>query len=350
MRTKRNLVKENQLIKSSFHFENQKFGKKPHQIDEQLDLFSQDNLKSKVEVIGFDLQPSHYHALAAIQKLLTVTNYKGNAGETYLSKDSNSFKFDGVVPKIKFSKAEYLEAYGVKKYKTSRNKNEFGGKEALIALEALYHLGTQPHLIVATRHRWEKNKEVIDRYQTFSPILRICEGWEGLTQKENKALDEEPFSNIITTKHKGFIIEPCPILIDQIDSYFVLKPANMYQEIKLKFPNTSKFTYTFIDWIVNTATRKKVSSKKSKEWPDKIEIGFENLSYILRMNRYINSRNWKKIEIAINRSISIAIDLKWLSKHERIEGKTMLRKEVFYLNKNKFEQITNNNQIKQKTN
>ncbi|ADZ19041.1 Virulence plasmid protein pGP2-D [Chlamydia psittaci] len=341
---------ENQIIKSSLHLENQKFGRKPQLSEDLFELFPSICTESKIEVIGLDLQPSHYHALAAIQKLLTATNYRGNLEGSYLSRETNTFKFEGTIPRIKFTKSEYLEAYGVKKYKTSRNKNEFGGKEALIALEALYHLGNEPYLIVATRKRWNKGEEVVDRYQTFSPILRICEGWEGLTPKENKALDEEPFLNLISKKHKGFIIEPCPIIVDQIDSYFVLKPANMYQEIKLRFPNASKFTYTFIDWIVSTATRKKMNSSGSKEWPDKIEIGFENLSYTLRMNRYITSRNWKKIESAINRCIEIAIELKWLNKHERIQGKTISKKEVFYLNKSKFQQISTNKTIQSTTN
>ncbi|EPJ32078.1 virulence plasmid pGP2-D domain protein, partial [Chlamydia psittaci 03DC35] len=84
--------------------------------------------------------------------------------------------------------------------------------------------------------------------------------------------------------------------------------------------------------------------------PDKIEIGFENLSYTLRMNRYITSRNWKKIESAINRCIEIAIELKWLNKHERIQGKTISKKEVFYLNKSKFQQISTNKTIQSTTN
>ncbi|WP_100933923.1 virulence factor [Candidatus Chlamydia corallus] len=327
---------DHRVIKSSLHLESQKFGRKP---------LSSFDAESKIEVIGLDLQTSHYHALAAIQKLLSVTNYRGNAEGSYLSRETNTFKFEGIIPRIKFSRSQYLEAYGVKKYKTARNKYEFGGKEALISLEALYHLGNQPYLIVATRKRWNKREEVVDRYQTFSPILRICEGWEGLTPKENKALDEGPFINLVSTKHKGFIIEPCPIIVDQIDSYFVLKPANMYQEIKLRFPNASKFTYTFLDWIVSTATRKKMNNPTTKDWPDKLEIGFENLSYILRMNRYITSRNWKKIETAINRCIEIAIELKWLTKHERIQGKTISKKEVFFLNKTKFQQISTNNII-----
>lgn len=88
-----------------------------------------------------------------------------------------------------------------------------------------------------------------------------------------------------------------------------------------------------------------MNNNVTKAWPEKLEIGFENLSYTLRMNRYINSRNWKKIETAINRCIEIAIELKWLTKHERIQGTTISKKEVFYLNKVKFNQISTNKNL-----
>lgn len=338
-------VEKSNVIKSALHLENQKFGRKPRNLQEQIDSQNRcrDSEKNniKIEIIGLDFQPSHYHALNAIQKLLEETNYNGNMQGTYLSRYSNSFKFEGIIPRIKFSKSDFLKAYGVTKFFSTRNKMEFSGKESKIALEALYYLGSQPHLIISTRKRKEQGKEVVDRYQTVSPLVRIYEGWEGLTPFENKSLDECLILESLNGKCRGFILEPCPLLIDQIDTYFVLKPANMYQEIKLKFPNASKFAYTFIDWIVKEATLKKMfESNKDKYWPNKIEIGFESLVYALRMNSYIKSRNWKKIDVSLNRCIEIAIALGWLLKHESAKGKTIKRKEIFYLNKEKFEQIS----------
>lgn len=338
-------LEKNNVIKSALHLETQKFGKKPKNVQEQIESQDKSNELNKnsikIEVIGLDFQPSHYHALNAIQKILEETNYCGNIQGTYLSRYSNSFKFEGIVPRIKFSRSNFLNAYGVTKYFSTRNKMEFSGKESKIALEALYYLGTQPHLIISTRKRKEFGKEVVDRYQTVSPLLRIYEGWEGLTPFENKSLDEGQVLESLNSKHRGFVLEPCPLLVDQLDTYFVLKPANMYQEIKLKFPNASKFAYTFIDWIVKEATLKKMfESNKDKYWPNRIEIGFESLVYALRMNSYIRSRNWKKIDMALKRCIEISISLSWLLKHESVEGKTIKRKEVFYLNKKKFEQIS----------
>ncbi|WP_194844583.1 virulence factor [Candidatus Clavichlamydia salmonicola] len=330
--------KSNLLIKSSLHLESQKFGKKPINKKEPIPIGK--NVNSRIEVIGLDFLPSHYHALNAIQNLLAATNYAGNTEGVYLSKENNSFKFEGKIPRIIFTKSEYLEAYGVKRYLTARKKNEFGGNESKEALDALHYLGTQTHLIVSTRKRWKNGEELVDRYQTLSPILRICEGWEGLTSIENNNLDEGKEIEAINIKHKGFVVEPCPLLVDQIDSYFVLKPANTYQEIKLKYPNTSKFAYTFIDWIVKEATLKRMCKyNKEKRWPEKLSIGREALAYALRMDSYIRSRNWKKIEVAMNRCVEIAISLGWLVEHRSIQGKTISKKEEFILNKNKFHQI-----------
>lgn len=107
-------------------------------------------------------------------------------------------------------------------------------------------------------------------------------------------------------KYRGFILEPCPLLVDQIDTYL----------------------------------KKMFESNKDKYWPNKIEIGFESLVYALRMNSYIESRNWKKMDVSLNKCIEIAMALGWLLKHESAEGKTIKRKEIFYLNKEKFEQIS----------
>ena len=330
------------FIRSPIHLENQKFGRRPGRSIKISPELSKNGL---VEVIGLDFLSSHYHALAAIQRLLTATNYKGNTKGVVLSRESNSFQFEGWIPRIKFTKTEFLEAYGVKRYKTSRNKYEFSGKEAETALEALYHLGHQPFLIVATRTRWNNGSQIVDRYQTLSPIIRIYEGWEGLTDEENDDIYLTPFNSPSTRKHKGFVVEPCPILVDQIDSYFVVKPANVYQEIKMRFPNASKYAYTFIDWIITSAAKKKRKITRDNSWPENmfLNVSVKSLAYILRMNRYIITRNWKKIELAVDRCIEIAIQLGWLSRRKQIEfmdSSKLSRKEILYLNKERFEEIT----------
>ncbi|MFZ0565789.1 MAG: virulence factor, partial [Chlamydiales bacterium] len=282
-------------------------------------------------------EKKHYHALNAIQKILQETKYKGNVPGTELD-GQNNFKFTGYLPRIRMSRAQYLDAYGVKKHESSRGKWEFSGKEVEEALSALKDLHTQNHLIISRRKRWENGKELIDRIQTISPIIRIYEGWEGLTKSEDDYLNESTESEKIKEKHKGFLVEPCPLMIDQINEYFLLKPANMYQEIKLKFPNASKYSYIFLDWIIHEAHLKKGKSNP-KDWPEALEISRESLASNLRLDCYVKNRNWKRIDQIIAKCIQIALGLGWICKHETAPGKTVAVLNKFFLNKEKFDTL-----------
>ena len=328
------------IIKSSMHLESLKHGRKP---DPQMKLPFHEDGKPPIEVIGLNLEKKHYHALNAIQKILQETKYRGNAPGTELD-GQNSFKFKGYLPRIRMSRVQYLDAYGVKKHESSRGKWEFSGKEVEEALSALKDLHTQNHLIISRRKRWENGKELIDRIQTISPIIRLYEGWEGLTKTEDDYLNENVEYEKIKEKHKGFLIEPCPLMIDQIDEYFLLKPANMYQEIKLKFPNASKYSYIFIDWIIHQAHMKKGKSKP-KEWPETLEISTEALASSLRLDCYIKSRNWKRLDQIISKCIQIAIGLGWICKNDTVPGKTVTTLNRFFLNKEKFDTLHNSSAV-----
>lgn len=333
---------DNPIIKSPMHLEALKHGRRPNP---QLKLPILEEGMPPVEVIGLNLDKKHYHALNAIQKILSETKYKGNAPGTELD-GNNTFKFTGYLPKIRFSRSQYLESYGVTKYETSRGKWEFSGREGEEALSALKDLATQNHLIVVRKKRWENGRELIDRIQAITPIIHMYEGWEGLTEKEDKELNDNIETKKVKEKHKGFLIEPCPLLVEQIETYFVLKPANMYQEIKLKFPYASKYVYMFIDWIIHESHLKKGKNNK-KEWPEFLEIGQETLAYNLRLDCYIKSRNWKRIDQILKKCIQISVDLGWVNKHEETQGKTVSQLHRFFLNQKKFDCISKNTPLKQ---
>lgn len=322
------------IIKSPMHLESLKHGRQP---DPQMKMPFYEDGKPPIEVIGLNLEKKHHHALNAIQKILQETKYRGNVPGTELD-GQNNFKFTGYLPRIRMSRAQYLDAYGVKKHESSRGKWEFSGKEVEEALSALKDLHTQNHLIISRRKRWENGKELIDRIQTISPIIRIYEGWEGLTKSEDDYLSENAESEKIKEKHKGFLVEPCPLMVDQINEYFLLKPANMYQEIKLKFPNASKYSYVFLDWIIHEAHLKKGKSHP-KDWPEALEVSRESLANSLRLDCYVKSRNWKRIDQIIAKCIQIALGLGWICKHETAPGKTVTTLNKFFLNKEKFDTL-----------
>lgn len=329
-----NLTDPKTVIRSPMHLEGLKHGRKT---DLQMKLPFEEEGKPAIEFIGLNLDKKHHHALNAIQKLLQETKYKGNVpGKRH--EGNNTFQFKGFIPRIRVSKAQYFEAYGVKKNQTSRGKWEYSGFEQEEALSALRDLSTQNHLIIFRRKRWEKGKELIDRVQTVSPLIRIYEGWEGLTTREDDLINENGKNDETENKHTGFLIDPCPLMVDQVDEYFLLKPANMYQEIRLKHPNASKYSYTFIDWILHEAHKKKGKSKE-KDWPESIETSKETLATALRLDRYVKTRNWKRIDQILEKCIAIAVGLGWIKKHETLPGKTVSLLHRFHLNQDRFNEL-----------
>ena len=137
-------------VKTGLHTELLKLGKR-HK--ERKNIF--DNLDAKVkegketqniEIVGIENTKAQDKALFAIQKLLEYTDYKGNSVGQKLP-IGNDFKMNKVIlPVLRITQAQYLEAYGVKKHKTSRGKKEFSGREKERAFEALYDLSNKKYL------------------------------------------------------------------------------------------------------------------------------------------------------------------------------------------------------------
>ncbi len=254
--TARPVTKEAALVKAGLHVELQKIGSR----NKQLGLFDFVNDLGKeitdksIEVIGLDLSQAQNQALFAIQKLLTDTNYRGNIpGREY---ESKGFSFSGFLPALQFTPAQYLEAFGLTKRKTARGWEEYSAGERREALQALADL-TRPFLFVYKQTYYKDGKAVIDRIEKISPLINITRGWEALTKKEDSILGGRTATEATDEKLKAIAIEPAPIIVQGVDRYFVLKPANYAQEIRFLCPHASKFTYRLIDWLIAQAELKR---------------------------------------------------------------------------------------------
>ena len=334
--------KQNDLIRTSLHTELQKFGKKPkNNADSIFDLVPapiDDETKKainnfKINVVGIDNTQSENLALFAIQRLLSQTNYKGNMEGKQLLNDENSFKFKGYLPFMKFTPAEYLEAYGVKKKQTSRKKLEFNSNERTEAIKALRELSDKKYLLYYERKYWKDGKEVLDIIKTVRPLFNIIEGYEAIDISER----DEILSEQAEEKMKFIVIEPCPALVDQIDSYFVLKPANCYQEIRLLVGKTSKHVPLFIDYLRTEVTKREISAKGEEiNW--NLEINYENLAYKLRMESFILTKQLKRVKQTLDKCYKIATQLGYLISYETIEGKNKTIERLI-LNPDKFKRV-----------
>lgn len=334
------------LVKASLHLEQQKFGKKTIPTQGTLfDMLEQTKTKDeaknlKIEIIGINNTQAQNQALHAIQTLLTQTDYRGNLQGKKIT-GNNMWHFAGLLPTLSFPPAQYLEAFGVKKYKTSRGKKEFSGEESKRALDALLDLAITQHLIVYKKTYYEevkgKREKKIDRVEVIAPLIRILYGWKGLTQDENEQLDKG--GNTLQTDNKAvIIIEPSPLLVDQIDTYFVLKPANCYQEIRVLVGKTSKYVPLFTDFLRTEVTKREIASRGTGNKNLVIERNYQTLAQNLRMDSYIKTRNWKTIRSTLNKCYEIAKNLGYLKSYATKAGKIM---EIDYLvlNPDKFEGV-----------
>ena len=315
------------LVKAGLHIENQKWGHRPKPYQQSLfdglsDDVSKDIQEKSISVIGIDITQAQNQALHAIQALLTKTNYRGNVkGGDIIDA---GFKFSGYLPAIGFTPAEYLEAYGVEKILTGRGKEEFNTRERTRALQALVELAKKQFLFVYNRWYWKvddktkKRKWVSDRIQTIAPLIRITEGWEALSRIENVILDEGGSTKAIDAKLKAIAIMPAPIMVQDINRYFVLKPANWAQELRLLGHKPSVFTYRFIEWLFSQAEEKRRHKDALV-----INIGLMALAYKLRMGAYVRTRQSKRIRQILAKSYKIAKDLGYLKSYSTVQGETM---------------------------
>ena len=251
-----------------------------------------------------------------------------------------------ILPVLRITPAQYLKVYGVKKYKTSRGKKEFSGRESERALKALYDLSVKRCLFYYERKHWKKKKgnfeEIYDLICTIKPLIDMREGYEDLTKQERDKVKSGEHVKENDIKPKYLEIVPCPILIDQINTYYVLKPANCYQEIELLFPRASKFVYRFINYLFTQAS---IKSRKKTGWT--IEINYLKLAYKLRMNNYIKSRQKKRIKEVLGRCYEIADKLNYLLSYEHVPG-VKEEKELIKLNPEKFTKMQSKNNKRNK--
>jgi len=343
--TARPVTKEAPLVKTSLHTELQKFGHKPDQkqpglFDRFLDDTRKEIEKKDVDVIGIDITPAQEQALFGLQTLLTRTNYKGNLPGEMI--DDRGFKFKGHLPALEFTPAQYLEAYGLKKSLTGRGKEEYDGKDRAEALQALVDLAKKQVLFVyKTEYRVEnpitKKRELrIDRIETIATLIKIIRGWEALTKKEDALLDKGTHTAATDEKLRAIAIEPAPILVQDIDSYFLLKPANYIQEINLRYPwpnRPSKFTIRLINWLITEA-----EIKRRKGRPLVIETSLETIAYALRMEAWIKTRQSKRIREIITKGYRIARELGYLLSYSTVQGQTK-ELERLELNPEKFNRV-----------
>ena len=212
----------------------------------QLILGESPETDNNLQIYGLDLSVSEEKALHAIQILLDRTNYEGNLpGEIV---QSSGWKYDGYLPKLSMTFTEYYEAYGLTKI-----RGQYQGRQASESLQALHNLAESRSICYRRQRREGKGKKsrlVYDVVRVTKPLISFMEGYYDLEEEE---ADQVIAGESLPLKRKNkLVIEVSPLLVDQIDSFYLLKPTALFKEIQALQPGKrpSTININFINWLL----------------------------------------------------------------------------------------------------
>jgi len=289
-------------FRASMHAEQQKFklATESRQLILGEDTDSLDPLS-----YGLDLTESQDRALHAIQKLLSASNYQG-AGQIALN--SADFKiYDSYLPYLSMSWTDYYQAYGLE----PAGDGAYHGAQVSQARESLESL---------TDMRWMSYKKLSGKYEDGKPLydfvrvkkpliqLQYGDSYHDITEEDiqkilsGQKLSEEKEDNSRVTR---ILLLPSPILIDDVKSFYLLKPTGLHEEIKALYPGRriSRYNSLFIEYLltVDMAVMK---------------IGKETLARNLNMDALIENSQKSRIDRRIQEVLTTAKELGFLLDYE----------------------------------
>lgn len=243
-------------------------------------------------------------ALCAIQKILAKTDYKGNRpGHEIVS---NTWKWNGTLPVLAISYSEYFEAYGLER----KGDGSYYGRQAEDAIEDLRTLASRPQFTFYERKHWKNGKQLSDLIRAKAPPITLTElaSWQDLEKEEVievKAGQEVPEK----ARARGLLIEPSVLLVDSIENFYLLKPANLHKDIQQLSGNkrVSGTSSLFISWLL------------TKDSPT-VRIAKSKLIVILWLSGYIKDRHKDRAEVRLQEAFKAAKELGYLLDFQESHG------------------------------
>jgi len=280
--------------RAGLHAELQKFGRSDNKMRELLlgeDIQTED--PGSIEVYGLNnLSKNEDKALSALQILMSETDYQGNIpGETIASTDYN---WTGFIPRLAITYSDYFEAYGL-----TKTRDQYEGKQKQEALEALKSL-TQPKMISYQRSIIDKTgKKKYDIIRVIKPLISMAEGYKDLEEEEAEKV--RAGQDLPEKRHTGLLIEFSPVLVDQIETWYSLKPKTLHSEIQALYPGKhySKSISDFISWLLTL---------DKPVW----KISRDNLAIKINLGKYLEERRQKLIDQRIQEALQTALELNYL--------------------------------------
>lgn len=269
-----------------------------------------------LNVVGLDLTVLENQALHGILVLLEETDWKGNMLATYV--DSPEFGFKGELPVIRFTPAQFYEAFGLERHETKSGKKQFRGGDREHAMEALDSLINRRYVLSYTQSVFPEDKIVKKPKKQFIKDYRCLFG--NVKKTYLKDVNGREYLDSIT-----MLITP--IFITQRETLHVLKPIDYIKQIKGLYPRASEYVFRFIEHVLNQARLNKT---------DEGIVGFKEstLAYQLRLHAYIENKKWAEIRKIINKGLEVAKKIDFITDYSHDQGWV-----EFTINREKFPKV-----------
>ena len=275
------------LFRAGMHAELQKFGSSKR--DQQISLWEQADAVqvTGTEVSGLDLTVSEDKALSALQILLDRTGYQGNRPGEQLHTET----FQGTLPRLAVSYSDFFDAYGLEP--GSRDGHH---KQEQEAKEALRSLAETKRRVCYTRHRYKGTERRSDVVAWTAPIIAVetVDVYRDLTDDEAarvQAGEDRP------GRQSGFVVTFSSLLVEQIETFHVLKPTTLHQEIRQlhKGKRTPRAFSLFVEWLLTLdSTPFRISREKLVQ-----RLNLDDLYTRQRRKAYVEKQIAEAIETAL---------------------------------------------------
>lgn len=268
---------------------------------DDLSINTQNNIKDETIIEGIRLtvpEDRLIHSLLNLFYTKGTENQLGNLRSTEMMIGNQNLP----VPRLRITPNElYAEVTGKKRY---------SGKEIEVIKSTLNKLNENKFLIIYKRHRKQGKETVIDRIEEYQSILSYSSIFEGISEKEDKQLDQG--STEVRSKKELYKISLNPIFIDQIDTKFVEYPQDINKLTDEAAGGSRKVTQAMIT-LRNYVLRIISSNKKSDKKTTYFNINKERLIYVLGLENYLKSGRKKRLEEHINNSIELCKKMNLIS-------------------------------------
>jgi hypothetical protein len=311
---------------------------------------------------GIDLSLSEHKAITGVINLLTDTNYEGQRQEFI---EDKKYSFSGTLPVILTTKADFLRACGAE----LTAAHDHTDTEALRLLGGLYSIASRnfPIAYRKLKREWVKDKQgrAVEKpilnekgerqysiIGTFQPLINLYVLFNDATEVEYQEIVKGNFS-IGDRKVSKLRIKPNPLLIDEINNYFVEIPTTLFLECKRiqtkRGWRISKYPPLFIEWLHRHSYHQSQHPETAN-----LSIDYLKLAETLKMGVLIESRQWKRIKNTLRQCYIVALEQEYLKEFPQsgagiiqgwdnkgqcgftIPGKEANGNEVFTLNEEAF--------------